>query len=82
MALNLGTGHGISILEVVKTLENILGYAINIEWLDAREGDPPALVADASKAMSILKWEPKYSILEQILRTALNWFESQKRKSK
>ena len=77
MMLNIGTGQGTSILEVLKTLENLLGYSLKIEWGSPREGDPPALVADASKAMRQFSWQPDYSSIEMIIQTAINWFESQ-----
>ena len=38
-----------------------------------REGDPDILIADAAKAREILKWEPKYPDLEDIVETAWNW---------
>ncbi len=75
MVLNLGTGKGTSILQILRILENILGYSLDIEWVPPREGDPPILVAEASKAMETLNWTPIYSSMEQILKTSLSWFE-------
>ena len=73
---NLGSGRGVSILEIVQNLENILGYRLQIEWHPPRMGDPPELFADHSKALKSLKWSPEYSSIEKILRTALDWFNS------
>ena len=76
VALNLGSGTGTSILEIAKSLEKILGYSLNIDWLPPREGDPPELYADASLAGSRLNWQPAFSTVDRILSTTLNWFES------
>jgi len=72
---NLGLGIGFSILEIVKSLENLLGYSLSIEWGPPRLGDPPELFADSTKAFKLLNWHPEFSSIEQILLTSLQWFE-------
>ncbi len=67
---NLGTGHGISVLELVKTTEKILRKKANLVFAKPRAGDPPILVADPTHATSILGWKPHYSGLEHIIKTA------------
>lgn len=68
---NLGTGNGFSIKEIIQSIENISRSKINIIYSKKRQGDPPTLIADASKASTILNWNPKFSDLEFIIRSAL-----------
>jgi UDP-glucose 4-epimerase len=70
---NLGTGRGYSVLQVLKTAEAITGRKVHVEKIDRREGDPPQLIADPSKAMNRLDWKAVHSDLETILGTAWNW---------
>lgn len=74
-AMNLGTGHGYSVREVIETAGKITGKKINFRETDRRAGDPPVLVADPSQAMQLLNWKPRYSELEIILSTAWKWTE-------
>ena len=73
---NLGSGHGISILEILQNLEDLLGYHLLVEWDPPRKGDPPKLFADPNKALKNLKWCPSHSSIEQILVTTLKWFNN------
>ena len=68
---NLGTGKGFSVKEMVDAVENICRTSIKTVWQERRPGDPAVLVADPTKAQTILKWNPKYSDLEFILKSAL-----------
>ncbi len=70
---NLGTGNGFSVKEIVAAVEKILTTKIKIKVEKRREGDPAILVADSSKANEILNWKPKYSDLENILKSALHF---------
>jgi UDP-glucose 4-epimerase len=70
---NCGYGHGYSVREVLKMVEKVNGAPLNIEELPRRAGDPPSLVADASRIRATLGWTPQYDDLETIIRTALNW---------
>jgi UDP-glucose 4-epimerase len=75
-ALNLGTGRGHSVREVIRTAENVSGRKICVRLKPRREGDPPSLVACSSRAAERLGWTPRRSDLETIVRTALSWEES------
>ena len=67
---NLGTGKGLSILDVVAAAERALGKPVKYEMAGRRAGDPPKLVADPSAAMSALKWAPTRSDPVNLIRTA------------
>jgi UDP-glucose-4-epimerase GalE len=73
LQLNLGTGRGASVREVIDACRRVTGHAIPSEIGLRRPGDPPELVADASKAQRVLEWRPKYGDIESIVRTAWNW---------
>ena len=71
-AVNLGTGQGCSVLEIIQTAEQVTGKKVRRTMGPRRPGDPPALVADSSKAQQLLQWKAKYS-LHDIVSTAWNW---------
>ncbi len=73
-ALNLGTGEGYSVLELISIAEEITGRAIPRQICPRRPGDPPVLVADASRAYKTLQWKPSRSIRE-IVSSAWNWMQ-------
>jgi UDP-glucose-4-epimerase GalE len=58
---NLGTGKGLSVLEIVDAAEGALGKPVEFEMAGRRAGDPPKLVADPSAAMSAFNWKPSRS---------------------
>ena len=72
-ALNLGTGLGHSVREVVRVAEAVSGRQVPCRDTARRPGDPPALVADPSLAAKLLGWRADLSDLETIIRTALAW---------
>jgi UDP-glucose-4-epimerase GalE len=72
-ALNLGTGHGHSVREVIRVAEVVSGRHVPCRDTARRPGDPPALVADPSLAAKLLGWHAHLSDLETIVRTALAW---------
>jgi len=73
---NVGTGRGYSVLEVVKMVKKISGVDFNSPFAPRREGDPAKLVAKVEKIKKVLGWQPKYSDLETIIRSAWNWHQS------
>ncbi|HWB09687.1 MAG TPA: UDP-glucose 4-epimerase GalE [Pirellulales bacterium] len=73
LKLNLGTGEGHSVREVIDSCRRVTGRAIATEVGPRRPGDPPALVADSRRARSILDWEPKFVELDAIVATAWRW---------
>jgi UDP-glucose-4-epimerase GalE len=72
IALNLGTGKGHSILEVISMVEQVTGLPVKRRFCSRRPGDPPILVADASQAEKTLQWRSTRS-LRCIIDTAWNW---------
>jgi UDP-glucose-4-epimerase GalE len=74
LAVNLGTGLGHSVRQVLLEIEQISG--LNVPWQAAprRPGDPPALVADPSQAAKLLNWKSTRS-LHDIVTTAWNWMQ-------
>jgi UDP-glucose 4-epimerase len=71
--LNLGTGRGYSVLEVIETARKVTGRPISIRIEPPRAGDPARLVADPTRAETVLKWEPKMSDLASIIQSAWEW---------
>jgi UDP-glucose 4-epimerase len=70
---NCGYGHGYSVKEVVKEVKRVTGFDFRARETGRREGDPPVLVADASRIRKELGWKPKYDDLAYIVRTAWDW---------
>jgi UDP-glucose 4-epimerase len=79
--LNLGTGRGYSVREVISTIERITGRTVPTRMAPRRPGDPAKLVADPSQAEKLLSWKAKYS-LDQIVTTAWNWAQRRKKTAK
>ena len=72
-ALNLGTGRGHSVREVVAMVERVTGRKVGARDAPRRAGDPPALVAAPGRARQLLGWEPRWSSLEAIVHSACRW---------
>lgn len=72
-AFNLGTGCGVSVLEVLRAVEKASGAPVPHELGPRREGDPPALVAQSDRAREALGWTPQHSSLDSIVQTAWAW---------
>jgi UDP-glucose-4-epimerase GalE len=73
ITVNLGTGTGHSVREVIAAVERITGHRIPRRESSRRAGDPPVLVADASRARELLGWQPRLSDLDTIVKTAWAW---------
>ncbi len=70
---NLGTKQGISNQQIIDYI--ILNYGpVKVQTGPRRPGDPDQLVADASLAQNILKWQPRYSTLDKIVDSAYKWY--------
>ena len=69
---NLGTGNGITVLEVIRSFEKISGVKLNYKIGSRRPGDIIAIYANNSLAKKQLNWEPKYS-LDEMMSTAWKW---------
>jgi UDP-arabinose 4-epimerase len=76
VALNLGTGRGYSVREVIAAVERASGRSVPGRDAPRRQGDPPELVANAEQAGRRLGWYPQHSSLENIARTAWAWHQA------
>lgn len=76
-AVNLGTGTGTSVLELLSTVERITGRTIPFRLKPRRPGDPPVLVAAAGKAREILGWTPRLSSIQDLVGTAHAWLNGE-----
>ena len=71
---NIGTGNGYSVKEVIDTIKRISGKTVHFAMHPRRAGDPPKLVAGATKLKNILGWKPTSSDLDTIITSALKWY--------
>jgi UDP-glucose 4-epimerase len=71
--INLGTGDGYSVLEVIEATRKVTRAPVPIREEPRRPGDPAKLVADSRKAKAVLGWKPAMSDLATILRTQWEW---------
>ena len=74
LAVNLGTGRGHSVLEVIAAAERATGRPVRRTVVPRRAGDPPILVADAAKAQRVLGWTAKRN-LDDIVSSAWAWMQ-------
>ncbi len=74
--LNLGTGRGHSVREIISTIEKVTGQTVPTRTAPRRQGDPAELVADPRRAETLLHWKATRS-LKQIVATAWNWAQQQ-----
>ena len=73
---NLGTGKGLSVLQVLNSIEKITKLSINIEKRPRRPGDPPLLIASSDKAFNELNWQPRLSNIDTIVKHAWEWYQT------
>ncbi len=73
--MNLGTGFGHSVKEMIETAEAVTGQKVNYEMGERRAGDPASLMAFSKKAHELLGWEPKHSSLENIIETTYKLYQ-------
>ncbi len=79
-ALNLGTGHGYTVREVIEAARRVTGLEVPHRVTERRPGDPDALIADPGRAEQILNWRPRRSTLESIVASAWAWHTQAARK--
>jgi len=72
-AMNLGTRDGVSVRQIVESVERVTGRALPVRIEPRREGDPPSLVADSSRAREVLGWEPRHSTVDEMVGSAWEW---------
>jgi len=75
LTVNLGVGKGYSNLEILKTVEEVTGKKLDIQYKQRRSGDPDAIFADNSKALKTLEWKPEYLTPVSIIKTAWAWHQ-------
>ena len=73
LIFNLGNGQGFSVREVIESARRVTGHPIPAEVHPRRPGDPAVLIASSEKAIRELGWKPKYTQLDEIVRTAWIW---------
>lgn len=71
--INLGSGSGFSVREMIDAVRRITGHAIPVSEYPRRAGDPAVLVASVEKAVAVLGWRPQCSDLEQVITSAWAW---------
>lgn len=76
LELNLGTGKGFSVLEMVQNAEKLFNKKIKFKLTKRRSGDPSILIADPQLSRKILNWQPQFSSLETILKSAYLWHKN------
>ena len=79
LIFNLGNGKGFSVREVIESARRVTGHAIPAEVHPRRAGDPAVLVASSEKAIVELGWQPRYTKLDEIIRTAWVWHQKRYR---
>ncbi len=75
LIFNLGNGHGFSVREVIESARRVTGHPIPAEIHPRRAGDPAVLVASSEKAIRELGWKPRYTQIDEIIRTAWLWHQ-------
>ncbi len=75
LIFNLGNGQGFSVREVIESARRVTGHAIPAELHPRRPGDPAVLVASSDKAIREMGWKPRYTQLDDIVRTAWVWHQ-------
>jgi UDP-glucose 4-epimerase len=75
-ALNCGYSTGVSVLQVIKAVEDAVGHRLETRSCARRLGDPIALVANANALREFAEWSPNFSSISEIVRSALEWERS------
>jgi len=72
-AMNLGTGRGHSVREVIQAVQRVTGKSVSFRESPRRPGDPPRLVAEGALAKTVLGWQPAWTDLDQTVESAWRW---------
>ena len=78
-SFNLSSEKAYSVLEIIHHCQRIIGKKIDYIKCKRRIGDPEILISDCSKAMKLLNWKPLHSDIENIIRSAWNWYKFHKK---
>lgn len=76
--INLGTGIGTSVKEIIHAAEEVTGKKVPLQYGERRTGDPAKLYAANQKSKEVLGWNPKYTEIKEIIKTAWLWEENKK----
>lgn len=71
--INLGTGIGTSVKEIIDAAQEVTGKDVPLSYAQRRAGDPAVLYAANQKAKEVLGWNPKYTDIKEIIKTAWIW---------
>lgn len=74
--LNVGTGRGNTVMEVVRAVEKVTGRRVPLRITGRRSGDPAKLVASSERLRETLGWKPQFGTIEQVVETAWRWHQS------
>lgn len=75
-AINLGSGEGFSVKEMIEAARKVTGHNIPAKVVPRRSGDPSRLIASSEKAKKILGWNPKKTSIQKILEDAWQWHQN------
>ena len=75
-SFNLGTGNGLSVRQVLSSIDKVTGRTVPTVIRARREGDPTVIVADPTAAREVLQFRPAFSDLDTIIRSAWNWHQA------
>jgi UDP-glucose 4-epimerase len=75
LVYNLGNGAGFTVKEVIDSVRRVTGHPIPVELNPRRPGDPAFLIASSEKAIAELNWKPRYTQIDEIIRTAWVWHQ-------
>lgn len=78
LQINLGTGIGNSVKEIITAAEEVTGQKVPVVYGERRIGDPAILYAANEKAKKVLNWNPKYTDIKEIIKTAWAWEQDKK----
>ncbi len=75
-AVNLGTRDGFSVKQIVDAVERVTGRELPVVYGDRRPGDPPALIADTTRARELVDWNPTRSTMDEMIGSAWAWMQA------
>jgi UDP-glucose-4-epimerase GalE len=79
-AVNVGTGTGSSVMQVIDTVEKVAGRKFPFQIASARPGDPPVLVASCERAKQVLGFQPRYTLFDMV-SSAWRWHSSRQKRA-
>lgn len=74
--INLGTRDGFSVKQIVDAVERVTGQSLPVKYGERRAGDPPALIADTTRAQQLIGWNPVRSNMDDMIGSAWAWMQS------